>query len=807
MNANASKALGDFCCYGLTKGSSGLFWRIGGVCRGLCLTWLLAAIMGSVPAMAETTVGGPISGDTVWQAAQGPYLVNGDVTIISGATLTIEAGTTVFMSSASNLVVSSGALRVAGTAESPVRITSLKVHDGLSPAAGDWGQLRFLAATNATKTLLEHTLIEYGAGLVVNGAAPTFNHLDIRNHSGPAIALDLAASPSGVGNIATGNQLNAVLVPSGEITGSVNWGLRGIPYLVSAGIVSVGAAPKVSSVSPATLEQGATATFTLTGTRLAGPTSASFANSGLMASILSGGTATQTSLSVSASATAALGPADVKLLVDAGEVTVPAAFAVIPPQPAITVVAPASVYVGQGPTSVDVSGRNFVTGSEILVNGVSTATTLINANLLRFTLGNQTAAGTLSLKARIPDPVNVGQYYNSNSISFAAQTPQLTLSPTSARVVTGTSKSFSVGIPFAAPAGGYAVNLASAAPTIATVPSSVVIPQGATTGSFDLNGIIAGNTTLAASRSGAGSIQAAINVVPPQSLSLLPALVMISPTGLGNNLSLKLGYADVLDQQFGLSTDDPTIATVSPATVTIPAGQTTATISAVGVAAGNTRLRAAGTSGLSGNWPVYVASEITGALTVDGAAMPLSLAQGQKARLTFAGTSKQLLGLTVGSMATVPAGGSLTIYVDRADGSTIGTCPFSAGDVCHLNSLPATETYTLRVVPNAIYTANLSVQVVTELTGMPTSGPVGPIVTPSIGVQKGAMLSPGSGNEVIVTPAVGIMRGYANYSAVNAAPPTVAAPSVGIQKGDSLGFSSTSSTTPMVVTRPIRITK
>ncbi|MCX8155485.1 MAG: Ig-like domain-containing protein, partial [Verrucomicrobiae bacterium] len=50
-------------------------------------------------------VSGTISADTTWLAASGPYNVTGTLTIGSGATLTIQPGTTVYFGSGANLVV------------------------------------------------------------------------------------------------------------------------------------------------------------------------------------------------------------------------------------------------------------------------------------------------------------------------------------------------------------------------------------------------------------------------------------------------------------------------------------------------------------------------------------------------------------------------------------------------------------------------------------------------------------------------------------------------------------------------------
>jgi hypothetical protein len=390
------------------------------VWRGVLLA-LLAGAWGPA-AQAQTQVSGAIASDTHWTLSGSPYVVVADVVVQGGAALTIDAGVTVFMAANTRLSVQAGTLRALGSAASPVRVLSDRTRLGETAAPGDWDQWVLGPGTSAA-TRLEHVLFEHGRGLAVQGSAPVLNHLDIRNQQGAAITVDLAASPTGVGNRASGNALNGISVPAGTITGTTRWGLRGIPYVVTAGTVSVGTAPAISGVTPATVEQGQTVTFTVNGQRLGGVTAAAFDQPGLTLTPFSGGSSGQAFFQLAVSAGAPTGPASLRLTVDAGEVLLQNAITVTPPMPGITSLEPASVVAGVGPTTLTVTGRNFVAASEVTVNAAALPTEFVSATQLRATLPMQTATGTLQVQVRSPNAQQPGQPLLSNTVGLAVQPP------------------------------------------------------------------------------------------------------------------------------------------------------------------------------------------------------------------------------------------------------------------------------------------------------------------------------------------------------------------------------------------------
>ena len=103
-------------------------------------TWLGMTIS---PTANATTLPGGVVGNQTWNLAGSPYTIQGDLTVLSGATLTIEAGVEVRFdtgdSQASGVDASKielrveGALDVDGTSLAPVTFSSSS-----SSSAGAW---------------------------------------------------------------------------------------------------------------------------------------------------------------------------------------------------------------------------------------------------------------------------------------------------------------------------------------------------------------------------------------------------------------------------------------------------------------------------------------------------------------------------------------------------------------------------------------------------------------------------------------------------------------------------------------------
>jgi len=127
-----------------------------------------------------TTVGaGSVSG--LWSLAGSPYLIDGDITIPAGETLTVEPGVEVIFQSWYKLTVN-GNLNAVGTEADPILFT----------ATNKWLGIRFVNAPDGSQ--LTHAIIERGqatgaspenkgGGIYIENSSPTISYSTIRDNS------------------------------------------------------------------------------------------------------------------------------------------------------------------------------------------------------------------------------------------------------------------------------------------------------------------------------------------------------------------------------------------------------------------------------------------------------------------------------------------------------------------------------------------------------------------------------------------------------------------------------------------------
>lgn len=136
------------------------------------------------------------------------------------------------------------------------------------------------------------------------------------------------------------------------------------------------------------------------------------------------------------------------------------------------------------------------------------------------------------------------------------------------------------------------VNLSASPDGIVVVPASVVVPAGQVSVPVVVTTMALGTAGVTASLNGSG-VSAAIHVTPPAPavVSLLPSPLALTQDATGT-LTVTLNAAQLDNTEITISTDSPAVLRL-PTTVTIPAGQTTASFTVTGLAVGNSTVTAA----------------------------------------------------------------------------------------------------------------------------------------------------------------------------------------------------------------------
>ena len=475
----------------------------------------LLAIAGS--ADAASIVSGAIRSDTTWRAQDGPFDVVADVTVAGGATLTIEAGATLHMRAGVNLSVEQGALRALGTAAQPVVITSVRDQAGDTPAPGDWGALRFLAGTNAAATLLERVEIRYGSGLRLEQASATLNDVTVAGHAGPAITIDLQSSLFGAGNRAIGNTVNAVVVPAGDILGDVKWDLRGIPFVIPAGTVGIGAPPIITAIEPARIEQGETLDAVVRGSRLGGAESLTLGSPGVSAVVRDGGSDTQVPVTLSAGPAAEVGVIAAEAQVAAGRARLDDALTVIPPLPpiAVTGVTPGSIRRGET-RSFAVSGAWLLGATAVVTNhpgvqltGLQTTDTQATFSL---TAAADAALNTASIELQNPA---VAKGIGTAQVTVRKALPQIVVTPSLLGVPPdNATRQFRIGLNDSDDE-DHAFSVAVGDATVVNVtPLAFTVAAGQTQQVVSIRGLKTGATSLTITSPGLTTTTAQVLVTP-----------------------------------------------------------------------------------------------------------------------------------------------------------------------------------------------------------------------------------------------------------------------------------------------------
>ena len=208
----------------MLKASSILF----GLVLFACLT-----LGGNIGAVAAVNVSGDITANTTWTKANSPYLVIGNVLLVSGVTLTIEPGVEVSFTDIFSIEID-GTFIARGTADQPIRFGG--------PTSQPWGYIYFrdgstdaaydTAGQYVSGSIMQYCTVEYAGGVDVgnNGALrmlnahPFIDNCTIRNNTARGImAWGLTGTLKVHNNTINNNQGGITLYqtsyPSSNLTG------------------------------------------------------------------------------------------------------------------------------------------------------------------------------------------------------------------------------------------------------------------------------------------------------------------------------------------------------------------------------------------------------------------------------------------------------------------------------------------------------------------------------------------------------------------------------------------------------------
>lgn len=371
--------------------------------------------------------------------------------------------------------------------------------------------------------------------------------------------------------------------------------------------------------------------------------------------------------------------------------------------------------------------------------------------------------------------------YTSGTGSVTVTAPTLSLAPPNITVVAGIPAGGFFVLNMAngkAPApNGFVVNLGATGPV--TVPATVTIPAGQTSVNVPVTGTAEGTAIVTASAPGVAQ-PASGGVTIIQQMIMVPQNTQVQ-LGFSAPLAITAAPAPSADLLVTLSSSDPKV-TISPTTVTIPAGQTQPAVQPQVTGAGiGTATITASAPGGSG----YAAG--TGTVTVPAPTVafvgPVTVKGGNPANLTLTMTGGKGpaggFSLTLTSDNPAVAGGTATFAAGSTTASaSLTTTPVSTDQIANITAngvagiIPATTTVT--VTSKGVMDVS-AVTVGTNQTGtvtvtLPDPAPASPVTVTLTSSNTGvATVTPTitipAGSKTGTATVTGVSGGTANISA------------------------------------------
>jgi uncharacterized protein YjdB len=266
-------------------------------------------------------------------------------------------------------------------------------------------------------------------------------------------------------------------------------------------------------------------------------------------------------------------------------------------------------------------------------------------------------------------------------VTSGGSTPTMSFWPGSLTINENTTQNLTLNLSAPATA-GLTVSLNSSDTTVATVPPAIGFGSGAVSVSVPVTGVAVGTVTITASAPNVGNATAGVTVAQPSPGGiLLPANLTVAP-GNSTNFPVALGTPAPSGGVFiALASNDPSMAAVSPSTIFVAEGLTTAPRAAPAVTGFN-----AGSVTVTASAPGY-ATASTQVQVTGGGPTPATTLSFSPGSLTINGTATQNLALNL----SAPAPAGLAVGLSSSD-STVATVPAAVNFAMGATSVPVPVT-------------------------------------------------------------------------------------------------------------------
>ena len=236
---------------------------------------------------------------------------------------------------------------------------------------------------------------------------------------------------------------------------------------------------------------------------------------------------------------------------------------VTPPPPTITSFTPTSGTVG---TTVTLTGTNYINIQSVKFNGVTAIFTINNATTITAVVPSEATTGKISVSD------SAGTAQSATNFTVLPSPTVVSLLPATLTLTQGGNGTLTVTIS-APQATDTAVACTSSAPTIATVPNTVIVLATQTSAPITVTAVAPGSAQITASLN-ATSASSTITVVP-----LVPAITSFTPTNgrAGTTVTLTgANFTNVSAVTFnGIAATSFTVQNATTLTAVVPSTATT----------------------------------------------------------------------------------------------------------------------------------------------------------------------------------------------------------------------------------------